>query len=140
MYKVKPVLIKKDISLFLVLSLCIVLIVNFYFLFQYKNKTDQLMLSYSELIENKDKKNDLSFYENQSLDFYKEIDQIMAKKEIGISIEKISLTPKLIVVYGNSTNMNYINIFKANVKEKYTLKKVNKQKDLYYFELEKKNE
>lgn len=140
MYKVEPVLIKKDISLFLVLSLCIVLIVNFYFLFQYKNKTDQLMLSYSELIKNKDKKNDLSFYENQSLDFYKEIDQIMAKKEIGISIEKISLTPKLIVVYGNSTNMNYINIFKANIKEKYTLKKINKQKDLYYFELEKKNE
>lgn len=140
MYKVEPVLIKKDISLFLVLSLCIVLIVNFYFLFQYKNKTDQLMLSYSELIENKDKKNDLSFYENQSLDFYKEIDQIMAKKEIGISIEKISLTPKLIVVYGNSKNINYINIFKANIKEKYTLKKVNKQKDLYYFELEKKNE
>ncbi|HEN9692487.1 TPA: hypothetical protein U9J56_001681 [Acinetobacter baumannii] len=138
MYKVKPMLISKDISPFLVLSLCIVLIVNFYFLVKYKNEMNQLILNYNQLINDKD--NDFSIYENQSLDFYQEIDQIMQKKESGISIEKISLTPKITLIYGNSTNISYINIFKNSIGDKFILKKVNEQKDLYYFELEKKYE
>lgn len=140
MYKVKPMLIDKDISSFLVLSLCIVLIVNFYFLFKYKNEMNQLILNYNQLINNRDIDNDFSIYENQSLDFYQEIDQIMQKKESGISIEKISLTPKIILIYGNSTNISYINIFKNSIGDKFILKKVNEQKGLYYFELEKKYE
>lgn len=140
MYKVKPMLISKDISPFLVLSLCIVLIVNFYFLVKYKNEMNQLILNYNQLINDKDIDNDFSIYENQSLDFYQEIDQIMQKKESGISIEKISLTPKITLIYGNSTNISYINIFKNSIGDKFILKKVNEQKGLYYFELEKKYE
>lgn len=139
MYKVKPILVKKDISLFLILSLCVVLMVNFYFLFQYKDKINKLKLDYSQLIENEEINKDFSSY-NKSLDFYQEIDQIMLKKEVGISIEKISLTNKIILIYGKSTNMDYINIFKNNISNKYILKKVNKQNSLYSFELERKYE
>ncbi|WP_426452922.1 hypothetical protein ACPF64_09770 [Acinetobacter sp. KB005] len=139
MYKVKPILVKKDISLFLILSLCVVLMVNFYFLFQYKDKINKLKLDYSQLIDNEEINKDFSSY-NKSLDFYQEIDQIMLKKEVGISIEKISLTNKIILIYGKSTNMDYINIFKNNISNKYILKKVNKQNSLYSFELERKYE
>lgn len=139
MYKVKPILVKKDISLFLILSLCVVLMANFYFLFQYKDKINKMKLDYSQLIDNEEINKDFSSY-NKSLDFYQEIDQIMLKKEVGISIEKISLTNKIILIYGKSTNMDYINIFKNNISNKYILKKVNKQNSLYSFELERKYE
>jgi uncharacterized pyridoxamine 5'-phosphate oxidase family protein len=64
----------------------------------------------------------------------------MFKKGEDISISKISINLKYVLIQGNASSTDQINIFKTNLGDSYALKKVLRQEDKYAFELEKRYE
>jgi hypothetical protein len=123
----------------LTISMCfLIFFINSYYLISLQNKLNSVESDYNEMSSSIV----INFNDLETLaeKFYKELNNVMFKKGEDISISKISINLKYVLIQGNASSTDQINIFKTNLGDSYALKKVLRQEDKYAFELEKRYE